>query len=164
LGKQYYFKFIHNRNQSMFMNGSIDSKAPTFVPFEAGRKVPINERVQYYIDKMISEEEEAKKQVNEKSVIQQIKSQVSMVEDSQEELVGLTDQDASQTELLPQQSKNLESSPLRGMGSPSRKNNTQLPSLIRNSVQTFSLESDQQITLRNPESTQNKNVTKKVQK
>ena len=58
LGNQYYFKFIHNRNQSMFVNASIEHKMPAFVPFEAGRKVPINERVQYYIDKMISEEEE----------------------------------------------------------------------------------------------------------
>jgi hypothetical protein len=42
----------------MFTGATIEHKLPNFVPFEAGRKVPINERVQHYIDKMISEEEE----------------------------------------------------------------------------------------------------------
>ncbi len=47
----------------MFTNCTLQDKAPSFIPFEAGRKVPINERVQYYIDKMISEEEEQKRQM-----------------------------------------------------------------------------------------------------
>lgn len=74
LGKQYYFKFIHNRNQAMFTNCTLEDKAPSFVPFEAGRKVPINERVQYYIDKMINEEEEQKRQMQERSNTIKMKS------------------------------------------------------------------------------------------
>ena len=57
-------------------------------------------------------------------------------------------EEASQSELLPPLSKALENSPMRGIGSPSRKNNTLLPNLIRQSVQNFSLESEQAITLR----------------
>lgn len=62
----------------MFTNCTLEDKAPTFVPFEAGRKVPINERVQYYIDKMISEEEEQKRLMQEKSNTIKFKSQVSI--------------------------------------------------------------------------------------
>jgi hypothetical protein len=42
----------------MFLNSTLEDKASSFVPYEAGRKVPINERVQYYINKMTAEEEE----------------------------------------------------------------------------------------------------------
>jgi hypothetical protein len=44
-GKQYYFKFIHEKNQKYFQKASLDIKSSTFVPYEAGRKIPINERV-----------------------------------------------------------------------------------------------------------------------
>jgi hypothetical protein len=36
----------------MFSKGSFDDKIKGFVPFEAGRKVPIHERVQYYMKKL----------------------------------------------------------------------------------------------------------------
>jgi len=44
-GKQYYFKFIHEKNQNYFQKASLELKSSTFVPYEAGRKIPINERV-----------------------------------------------------------------------------------------------------------------------
>ena len=64
-GKQYYFKFIHERNQAFFQRASLEVKSSRYVPYEAGRKIPINERVQYYMDKLTAEEEEAQRQKDE---------------------------------------------------------------------------------------------------
>jgi hypothetical protein len=58
-GQAYYQKFIHEKNQQQMLRASLDKKSEQFVPYEAGRKIPINERVQFYMQKL-QEEEDAK--------------------------------------------------------------------------------------------------------
>jgi hypothetical protein len=43
----------------------LEVKSSKFVPYEAGRKIPINERVQYYMEKLTAEEEEVQRQKDE---------------------------------------------------------------------------------------------------
>lgn len=83
----------------MFLKASFDDKVKGFVPFEAGRKVPIHERVQYYMNKLTQEEQESLKQVPEKKAL--VKKETigkNITQESYEDLAALTDHDMSMSE------------------------------------------------------------------
>ena len=46
------------------MRQSLDTKVSKFIPFEAGRKVPIDERVAHYLKKLENDEQEEKDKQN----------------------------------------------------------------------------------------------------
>jgi hypothetical protein len=51
-GNGYYFKYIHKSNRDLALRNSLDVKVKSYMPFEAGRKIPIKERVEYYMQKL----------------------------------------------------------------------------------------------------------------
>jgi hypothetical protein len=60
IGDDYYFKFIHERNKQQMQTTSFQDKVKGFLPYEAGRKIPIQEKVAYYLNKLEQEEQEKK--------------------------------------------------------------------------------------------------------
>jgi hypothetical protein len=61
-GENYYFRFIHERNMEMIQRTSLEKKVKDYIPYEAGRKIPINERVAHYMAKLEAQEEGEKSQ------------------------------------------------------------------------------------------------------
>jgi hypothetical protein len=44
----------------MMLRASLERKVQAYIPYEAGRKIPINERVEYYMQKLEAAEEDKK--------------------------------------------------------------------------------------------------------
>ena len=57
-GKDYYWRYIHDKNKRLVKKESIEKKAEAFIPYEAGRKIPIHERVAYYMNKLNAEDDD----------------------------------------------------------------------------------------------------------
>jgi hypothetical protein len=150
-GKQYYFKYIHERNQSYFQRASIDIKSSKFVPYEAGRKIPINERVQYYMEKLTAEEEEAQRIKDEQLGTDRRPSSHrknhAKRDESYDDLAELTDHDISTVSDHQASIHKFKGAASPGRESPKR-GQTLLPSLIRNSGSNFNPDGDGIISLR----------------
>lgn len=110
IGQSYYWRFIHDRNQEMMKSVSLDKKIKSFIPYEAGRKIPIHERVAYYMQKLESGEDEKKALLEKSKLNEASKHNASTVKTSDQRVIDenqisltLTDPDFSISENTPRQ-------------------------------------------------------------
>eukprot|EP00347_Sterkiella_histriomuscorum_P023286 403335228 len=82
VGENYYFKFIHDNNKELSKKYNLQERSQRYIPYEAGKKVPMKQRVQYYLEKLTNEEDlqQLSQQVKQPKVTH-IKSPVELLDD-----------------------------------------------------------------------------------
>ena len=56
-GQRYYYKFIQPYEKERLQNNLMSQNSNRYIPFEVGSKIPVKERVKYYMKKLSDEEE-----------------------------------------------------------------------------------------------------------
>ena len=138
-GQGYYFKYIHKSNRDLVLRNSLDEKVKSYMPFEAGRKIPIKERVEYYMQKL-EQTEDGKKEKEYQAKIQEVIDSRRQAQGRnpvypEDELEIMDSFDLDDTERVP-------------YGDTKRKSN--LPSLIRNMPNAYSIDVDKKQQSRSP--------------